>query len=107
MIPISTLFLLAPMDPSIKDVPESMKLVGPSNYVIWSYKVKMILLQEGLWRFVEPATGPSLSASATSTESFFGITTAATEGALHPHPPARVAQPQASIPVDTSRDTEL
>jgi hypothetical protein len=33
------------MDPVVKDVPESMKLSGPSN-ILWSYKVKMILLQE-------------------------------------------------------------
>lgn len=40
------------MDPNTRDVPKSMKLAGPTNYVIWSYKVKLILLQEGLWRFV-------------------------------------------------------
>ena len=41
------------MDPAVKDVLESMKLSGPNNYILWSYKVKMILLQEGLWHFVE------------------------------------------------------
>jgi len=39
----------------MKDALESMKLAGPSNYVIWSYKVKMILMQEGLWKFIKPA----------------------------------------------------
>jgi uncharacterized Tic20 family protein len=52
------------MDPAVKDVPESMKLSGPSNYILWSYKVKMILLQEGLWHFVEPPT-PTVSSSST------------------------------------------
>jgi hypothetical protein len=53
------------MDPSVKDVPESMKLVGPSNYVIWSYKVRMILMQEGLWRFVEPVAAVASSSNST------------------------------------------
>lgn len=35
------------MDPT-KEVAESMKLEGQSNYMIWKYKVKMLLLQEGL-----------------------------------------------------------
>jgi hypothetical protein len=50
----------------VKDVPESMKLSGPSNYILWSYKVKMILLQVGLWRFVEPLTMMTRSTNATS-----------------------------------------
>jgi hypothetical protein len=53
------------MDPSVKDVPESMKLVGPSNYVIWSYKVRMILMQEGLWRLVEPIAAVASSSNST------------------------------------------
>jgi hypothetical protein len=53
------------MDPSVNDIPESMKLAGPSNIVIWSYKVKMILMQEGLWRFVEPL--PVAAASSNNT----------------------------------------
>jgi len=36
------------MDPSVKDALESMKLTGASNYIIWIYKVKMNLMQEGL-----------------------------------------------------------
>ena len=36
----------------MKDVLESMKLQYPSNYILWSYKVKMILLHEGLWKYV-------------------------------------------------------
>jgi hypothetical protein len=53
------------MDPSVTDVPESMKLAGPSNYVIWSYKVRMILMQEGLWRFVEPVAAVASSSNST------------------------------------------
>ena len=30
-----------------------MKLRGPGTYIMWSYKVEMILLQEGLWKYVE------------------------------------------------------
>jgi len=54
------------MDPSVKDVHESMKLAGPSNYVIWSYKVKMILMQEGLWKYIEPGTSRPAADTATS-----------------------------------------
>jgi hypothetical protein len=53
------------MDPVVKDVPESMKLSGPSN-ILWSYKVKMILLQEGLWCFVEPPIPTASSSNAMS-----------------------------------------
>lgn len=42
------------MDPIVKDVLESMKFFGPSNYIIWNYKVKTLFIQEGLWRFVDP-----------------------------------------------------
>lgn len=31
-----------------------MKLEGQSNYIIWRYKVQMLLLQESLWKYVEP-----------------------------------------------------
>jgi histone deacetylase 1/2 len=54
------------MDPSVKDVPESMKLGGPENYVLWSYKVKMLLLQEGLWKHVQPTAVASTSSSSSS-----------------------------------------
>ena len=51
----------------MKDVPESMKLSGLSNnYILWSYKVKMILLQEELWCFVEPLTAMTRSTNAAS-----------------------------------------
>jgi hypothetical protein len=42
------------MDTSVKEVPESMKLQGVHNYTIWCYKVMMMLMQEGWWRFIAP-----------------------------------------------------
>ena len=97
------------MDPSVKDVPESMKLVGPANYVIWAYKVRMILMQECLWRFVEPSsTGdntPSVSNSS-------GTSSANTNpGTPNPDSADITAPPQNTIPEITNnnptRDTEL
>jgi hypothetical protein len=32
------------MDTLVKEVPESIKLHGVENYVLWSYKVKMLNL---------------------------------------------------------------
>jgi hypothetical protein len=53
----------------VKDILESMKLAGPSNYMIWSYKVKMILMQGGLWKYIEPIfVAASSSASVSSLE---------------------------------------
>lgn len=47
------------MEMSLKDVPETMKLEGQANYSIWSYKVKLMLMQEDLWCLVDPAqVGP-------------------------------------------------
>lgn len=60
------------MDSNMRDVPESMKLVRPTNYIIWSYKVKLLLMQEGLWRFVEPAASdshPKITRSSSNTVS--------------------------------------
>jgi len=51
------------MDPNTREVPESMKLAGPANYIIWSYKVKLLLMQEGLWKFIEPANSDQTGAA--------------------------------------------
>jgi len=37
------------MDPSVKDVSNKMKLEGSSNYMLWSYRIQMILRKEDLW----------------------------------------------------------
>lgn len=97
------------MDPSVKDVPESMKLVGPANYVIWAYKVRMILMQESLWRFVEPSSTCDNIPSASSSS---GTSSAATNpGTPDPDSTDTTTPPQNTIPMVTdnnlARDTEL
>jgi hypothetical protein len=52
------------MDSTLKDVSTSIKLQCPSNYILWNYKVKMILLQDGLWKYVEGIGVISSSTSA-------------------------------------------
>lgn len=69
------------MDPIGKEVPESMKLQGPSKYILWSYKVKMILLQEGLWKYVEAAE--EVDSGETSAEST-GVTSTPNQQILAP-----------------------
>jgi len=56
---------------AVKDINESMKLEGISNYSIWSFKLKQIFLREKLWRFVEPteAQGESSIARVAGQES--------------------------------------
>jgi hypothetical protein len=39
------------MDLAIKNIPESVELEGVSNYMIWSYKVKMILMRRDYGKF--------------------------------------------------------
>ena len=69
------------MDPT-KEVPESMKLEGQNNYILWSYKVKMLLMQENLWRFVLPASSTTslseASGTATSSSAVSGTTASIT-----------------------------
>ncbi|KAG0596946.1 hypothetical protein M758_UG298300, partial [Ceratodon purpureus] len=43
-----------------------MKLIDPSNYITWSYKAFMILLQKGLWRFVLPEVYNACKSGTTS-----------------------------------------
>lgn len=97
------------MDPSVKDVPESMKLVGPTNYVIWAYKVRMILMQESLWRFVEPSSTGDNTPSASSSS---GTSSAATNPGTPDPDSADTTTPSLNtMPAVTNnnlaRDTEL
>jgi hypothetical protein len=87
------------MDPAVKDVPESMKLSGPSNYILWSYKVKMILLQEGLWCFVEPPT-PTASSSST-------VSSPTTRSGAVENPAVPTARTTASDPRTAPNEEEL
>lgn len=57
------------MDPTFREVADSMKLDGQSNYILWSYKVKMMLMQENLWRFIVPAVEVPSSSGSTSADS--------------------------------------
>lgn len=54
------------MDATLKEVLELMKLKGPINYVIWSYYVEMILMQEGLWKFIDSTRRSNKSKAASS-----------------------------------------
>lgn len=64
------------MDSTLRDVSDSTKLEGQSNYLLWSYRVKMTLMQESLWRFITPATQASSSSNSDS-----GTTSNLTSGA--------------------------
>ena len=93
----------------MKDVPESMKLVGPTNYVIWAYKVRMILMQESLWRFVEPSSTGDNTPSASSSS---GTSSAATNPGTPDPDSADTTTPSLNtMPAVTNnnlaRDTEL
>jgi hypothetical protein len=37
-----------------REVPESLKLQGASNYALWSYKIRTILQGKKLWSVVDP-----------------------------------------------------
>lgn len=54
-----------------------MKLEGQANYMIWSYKVKMFLMQEDLWRYISPATNSTSSSSSSSADSGIAANTEA------------------------------
>jgi hypothetical protein len=43
---------------SVRELPESMKLTRASNYLVWSFRVKQILMREKVWRFVDPIIHP-------------------------------------------------
>jgi hypothetical protein len=93
----------------VKDVLESMKLVGPANYVIWAYKVRMILMQESLWRFVEPSSTGDNTPSASSSSGTSSATTI--PGTPNPNSADTTTPSQKTMPAITNnnpaRDTEL
>lgn len=66
------------MDPSLsnREISESSKLQGISNYAIWSFKVSTILKGERLWRVVNPST-PLTSSTSTSDVGESSVATAA------------------------------
>jgi hypothetical protein len=41
------------MESVVKDIPESMKLEGQSNYTIWAFRIRQILQRKRVWKFVE------------------------------------------------------
>jgi hypothetical protein len=47
----------------VKEVPKSIKLQGAQNYVLWSYKVKMLLMQQDMWKHVEASSDRSRSST--------------------------------------------
>jgi hypothetical protein len=51
-----------------REVPESHKLFGSSNYALWSFKVHTVLQGERLWKYVDPdlMSGSSVSNSGAS-----------------------------------------
>ena len=49
-----------------------MKLQGLGNYIMWNYKVKVILLQERVWKHVEVAEDADFGN--TSADSTIGVT---------------------------------
>jgi hypothetical protein len=76
---------------SVREVPESSKLIGDSNYVIWSYKVRTVLQSEKAWKVVNPDTSndsPGASSSVDSGTSSISETMGKTKDASSPAAPA-------------------
>jgi hypothetical protein len=97
------------MDPLVKDVPESMKLQGPANYILWSYKVKMLLLQEDLWKYIEPHA-PDLTKDTSDSSSVGGKSgetggkTATTGGSNSRTSFGETSSPSASLSMADNKD---
>lgn len=91
-----------------KDMSESMKLEGASNYSIWAFKMKQILLREKVWSVVEThhnvehtgTSGDSTSSpnSGTVTEHTTTVGAATTAGAFSAQQPAPQQVSTALVP---------
>lgn len=63
------------MDPTLRDLSDSAKLEGQENYLLWSYRVKMLLMQENLWRFIAPASTSNPDGGSSSSADSESVTT--------------------------------
>ena len=87
-----------------REVPESSKLQGPSNYALWAFKVRTVLQRERLWTIVSPdslpAPGDSTAHSGSTSATTHSSTPApaqlpATAGLTAPIPDAPSTPPSA------------
>ena len=89
-----------------KDMPESMKLEGASNYSIWAFKMKQILLREKVWSVIEThhnvdtgtaSSSTSFPNSGTATQHTTTVGAGTTAGASSAQQPAPQQASAASV----------